>query len=132
MSTATIENARSMMKTKPVSNDFMKYRTPLIFVSQACLVIVTYYASFLLRLDANLDPAMRSLFWQTLPLVLVVKLVLSYRFGLLHGWWRYVGMSDLLDISKASFVSSCILFCVIQGIMRPEGFPRSVIPIDER
>ena len=39
-------------------------------------------------------------------------------------------MSDLLDISKASFVSSCILFCVIQGIMRPAGYPRSVIPID--
>jgi FlaA1/EpsC-like NDP-sugar epimerase len=130
MSTATVENARSLIKPKPAHSDFMKYRVPLIFISQACLVIVTYYASFLLRLDANLDPAMRSLFWQTLPLVLVVKLVLSYRFGLLHGWWRYVGMSDLLDISKASFVSSCILFCVIQGIMRPEGFPRSVIPID--
>ncbi len=130
MSTATIETARSMSKSKPAVNDFMKYRTSLIFVSQACLVIVTYYASFLLRLDANLDAANRSLFWHTLPLVLVVKLVLSYRFGLLHGWWRYVGMSDLVDISKASFVSSCILFCVIQGIMRPDGFPRSVIPID--
>ena len=130
MSTTTVENARSMMKTKPVSSDLMKYRAPLIFISQACLVIVTYYASFLLRLDANLDPAMRSVFWQTLPLILLVKLVLSYRFGLLHGWWRYVGMSDLLDISKASFVSSCILFCVILGIMRPAGYPRSVIPID--
>jgi FlaA1/EpsC-like NDP-sugar epimerase len=130
MSTATIESARSMTKTKPVSSDLMKYRAPLIFMSQACLVIVTYYASFLLRLDANLDPAMRVVFWQTLPLVLLVKLVLSYRFGLLHGWWRYVGMSDLLDISKASFVSSCILFCVILGILRPAGYPRSVIPID--
>jgi FlaA1/EpsC-like NDP-sugar epimerase len=130
MSTATIESARSMTKTKPVSSDLMKYRAPLIFISQACLVIVTYYASFLLRLDANLDPAMRVVFWQTLPLVLLVKLVLSYRFGLLHGWWRYVGMSDLLDISKASFVSSCILFCVILGILRPAGYPRSVIPID--
>ena len=130
MSTATVESARSMTKTKPVSSDLMKYRAPLIFISQACLVIVTYYASFLLRLDANLDPAMRVVFWQTLPLVLLVKLVLSYRFGLLHGWWRYVGMSDLLDISKASFVSSCILFCVILGILRPAGYPRSVIPID--
>ena len=37
----------------------MKYRALLIFFSQACLVVVTYYASFLLRLDANLDPAMR-------------------------------------------------------------------------
>ena len=81
-----------------------------------------------MRLDANLDPAMRTVFWQTLPLVLLIKLVLSYRFGLLHGWWRYVGMSDLLDISKASFVSSCILFCLIEGVMRPAGYPRSVIP----
>ena len=57
-------------------------------------MVVTYYASFLLRLDANLDAVSRSVFWKTLPLVLLVKLTLSYRFGLLRGWWRYVGVSD--------------------------------------
>ena len=130
MSTASVENVSSIMKTKPTGHSFMKYRALLIFFSQTCLVVVTYYASFLLRLDANLDAVSRSVFWKTLPLVLIVKLTLSYRFGLLRGWWRYVGMSDLLDISKASFVSSSILFCVIEGIIRPSGFPRSVIPID--
>ena len=95
------------MKIQPKSSGFLKYRAALIFVSQSVLIALTYYVSFLLRLDANLDAANRALFWKTLPFVLLIKLVLSYRCGLMHGWWRYVGMSDLLDISKASLLSSC-------------------------
>ena len=40
--------------------------------------MLTYYASFLLRLDADLDAANRVLFWKTLPFVLLIKLVLAY------------------------------------------------------
>ena len=61
---------------------------------------------------------------------MLIKLVLSYQFGLMHGWWRYVGMSDLLDISKASLLSSLLIFCVVEGLFRLPGYPRSVVIID--
>jgi len=108
----------------------MKYRVLLILLSQAGLVALAYYTSFMLRLDANLDASARVLFWQTLPLVLLIKLALSYRFGLMHGWWRYVGMNDLLDISRMSFVSSTCLYVIIEYVLRPKGYPRSVVLID--
>ena len=94
------------------------------------LVAVTYYVSFLLRLDTNLDAADRALFWKTLPFVMLIKLLMSYECGLMHGWWRYVGMSDLLDISKASVLSSILIFCLVNAVFHLPGYPRSVIIID--
>src|ERR1700694_285738 len=130
MSAGTIENVGNALKIEPQRNGFLRYRSALIFSSQALLVVLTYYTSFLLRLDTNLDAASRALFWKTIPFVLLIKLVLSYQCGLMHGWWRYVGMSDLLDISKASFISSSLIFCLVGAVLRLPGYPRSVIIID--
>src|SRR5205823_51816 len=113
MSAATmITTAR--VKAQPQGNGLLKYRFLLILASQAWLLVLAYYISFMLRLDANLDTPARALFWHTLPLVLVIKVALSYRFGLMHGWWRYVGMSDLLDISRMSFVGSMCLYVLVE------------------
>lgn len=130
MSAGTIEELGNALKVETQGNGFLKYRSALIFSSQAVLIVLTYYASFLLRLDVGLDAANRVLFWNTLPIVLLIKLVLSYQFGLMHGWWRYVGMSDLLDISKASFLSSVLIFCLVEVVFQFPGYPRSVVVID--
>jgi FlaA1/EpsC-like NDP-sugar epimerase len=130
MSAGTMENVGSALKVKTESNGFLKYRYALIFSSQAVLIVMTYYASFLLRLDTDFDAANRAMFWKTLPFVLVIKLVLSYQCGLMHGWWRYVGISDLLDISRASLLSSSLIFCLVEAVLRLPGYPRSVVVID--
>ena len=133
MSAGTVENIGDRLKIQSKntkSNGFLQYRAGLIFTSQTVLIVLTYYASFLLRLDTNLDAANRALFWKTLPFVLLIKLVLSYQCGLMHGWWRYVGMSDLLDISKASLLSSSLIFCLVEAVLRLDGYPRSVVVID--
>ncbi len=130
MSAGTMENIGSALNIQPKRGSFLRYRAVLIFVSQMVLIALTYYASFLLRLDSNLDSADLSIFWKTLPFVLLIKLVLSYQCGLMHGWWRYVGVSDLVDISKASLLSSVLIFCVVQGLYRLPGYPRSVVLID--
>ncbi len=130
MSAGAMENISNALKIEPESRSFLKYRAAVIFSSQAVLIVLTYYASFLLRLDTNFDAANWAIFWKTLPFVLVIKLVLSYQCGLMHGWWRYVGISDLLDISKASLLSSTLIFCLVEAVLRIPGYPRSVIIID--
>jgi FlaA1/EpsC-like NDP-sugar epimerase len=130
MSAGTVERVGNALKVEPVSNGFLRYRSALIFSSQAVLIVLTYYASFLLRLDTDLDAANRAMFWRTLPFVLIIKLVLSYQCGLMHGWWRYVGISDLLDITKASLLSSSLIFCLVEAVLRLPGYPRSVVVID--
>jgi FlaA1/EpsC-like NDP-sugar epimerase len=130
MSAGIMEHMSSRLKIQTKSSGFLKYRSVLIFLSQIILVALTYYFSFLLRLDANLSGPDLAIFWKTLPFVLLIKLALFYQCGLMHGWWRYVGISDLLDISKASLLSSVLIFLLVQGVYRFPGYPRSVVMID--
>ena len=132
MSTLTSANlAKEMVKVREHSQDaLLRYRMPLIVLSQIILVCVSYYSSFVLRLVSSFDAQAHSLFWQTLPLVIAVKLIIFYHFGLLRGWWRYVGMSDVLNITLATFLSSALLFTMIIFVVAMNGYPRSVVPID--
>jgi FlaA1/EpsC-like NDP-sugar epimerase len=125
--TPTTTRMKQLMK---VQSNFLRYRTVLILLSQVMLIAAGYYLSFLLRLDSSLSATERHLFWVTLPLVIVVKIIAFYCFGLFRGWWRYVGMNDLVKIAMASFVSSCVVFLLIELMINFAGYPRSVIPID--
>lgn len=111
-------------------NQFVSHRKLLILLSQSALFVVTYYCAFLLRFDFNPDAPARLFFWKTLGVVVVLKLFFFYAFGLLRGWWQYVGMSDLLDISKATMASSTILVGIVLLGIWPSGFPRSVLLLD--
>ena len=85
--------------------DIFRYRRLLIIFLELAFIIVTYALSSMLvsfRLQAP------DVLIETIPIVVSVKLILFYRFGLFSGWWRYVGMSDALNITLAS-VSSSIL-----------------------
>ncbi len=113
-----------------LNSAFLRYRTWLIIASQVVLIVSCYYCSFGLRLDWPLHPADDLIFWKTLPLVLVIKLLIFQRFGLLRGWWRYVGMSDVLNIAEAAGLSAAVIYGVVVLGLRVTGYPRSVVFID--
>lgn len=109
----------------------LRTRRIVIAGFQALLIIISYYTAFILRLDFGLDPRSRRLFWTSLPWVLAIKLITFGWFGLFRGWWRYVGMSDLADITKASLASSALLYVAFWlGFWPRPGYPRSVLLID--
>lgn len=105
-------------------------RMVLIVSVQIFLLVVGYYCAFLLRFDLALDDSSLIFFWKTVAPLVVLKVVFFYLFGLLRGWWRYVGLSDLLGISKASACSLAVLLLLLQMGFWPEGFPRSVLLVD--
>lgn len=107
-----------------------RYRRFYIVIFQLILLALTYYASFSLRFDFKLAEPYYSVFVQTLPLVLVIKLIVFYFFRLFRGWWRYVGMSDLLDIVKASLLSAALFYLAVHAIRGMAGYPRSVFILD--
>ena len=113
-----------------ILNNLVSYRRPLILVSQICVLTISYYVSFLLRFDFRPDASYQLQFLQTLFPVLAVELIAFYVFGLLRGWWRYVGMSDVLDICKAASVSTVVLYLLIELVLKVDGYPRSVLVIN--
>jgi FlaA1/EpsC-like NDP-sugar epimerase len=122
---ATMDNKVHLMRL------FLYRRKILIVALQALLVIVTYYAAFVLRLDFPIGPRSRTVFFLSLPWVLAIKLVVFRSHGLLQGWWRYAGMSDLVDITKASVISGVLIYAALWiGLWPRPGYPRSVVIID--
>lgn len=107
----------------------LSHRKLLILVLETLLIVFSYYGSFLLRFDFALNAEMWAAFLSTLPLVLAIKLALFSYFGLFRGWWRYAGISDLLDISKATAMANCVFF-LAEWMLRPQMFSDSVIVTD--
>lgn len=108
----------------------IKNRRLIIAVFQIALFSIVYLLSFLLRLDYYLPDHNRSAFLTTLPIVVLVKAAVFYRFGLFRGWWRYVGMNDLADIIKAATVSTLVALAAVYITRGFIGYPRSVWAID--
>ena len=94
------------------------------------LVPAGYYAAFLLRFDGNIPADHRQFFWNSVGYVLVIRLAAFAGFGLLQGWWRHVGMSDLVALVKAVSVSTVAMVVVLFMTRQIVGFPRGVIVLD--
>lgn len=108
----------------------LKYRKIIIVASQTVLLALAYFFSFLLRFDFSVEEPYRRVFLETLPIVLVIKLATFFYFKLFRGWWRYVGMSDLIDIIKAAGVSAPLFYATIYMTRGILGYPRSIFIID--
>lgn len=104
-------------------------RRAIIAACQTVLIVSTYYFSYFLRFDGKVGAPARAEFIHTVGVLIAIKLIVFYAFGLLRGWWRYAGFTDLVSILKAAVVSS-LAFALMVRIASPVWFPRSVIAID--
>jgi FlaA1/EpsC-like NDP-sugar epimerase len=109
---------------------FLGYRRVVIVLSQVCLIVATYYLAFLLSQHFGLDAATRHAVAVSLPILVLIKLGFFYKYGLLSGWWRYVGMSDLVDITKAAVASTWLFYLLSIFVLRIPGLSSSAIIID--
>ena len=105
-------------------------RRPLIAALHACLVAVSWVASFAIRLDFGVPEPYRAAMLATLPAAIVIKLVVFYVFRLFQGWWQYVGVSDLINIAEATFVSTIGVVLAVVAVYGTTDFPRAVLLLD--
>jgi FlaA1/EpsC-like NDP-sugar epimerase len=105
-------------------SQFLRYRTWLIALFQAGLIFASLVLAWLLRFDFSLP--YRALLFSAVPLLIAIRLAAIVRFGLLHGWWRYTGMNDALDIVKAIAWGSAGFLIVMRFLLGVRAFPRTV------
>ena len=108
----------------------LRIRRPLIAALHAFLVAVAWISSFAIRLDFSVDAPFREAMLETLPFVVITKLVVFYAFRLFQGWWKYVGVSDLIDIAQATGVATVCVVLVTTGLFGTTDFPRAVYLLD--
>jgi FlaA1/EpsC-like NDP-sugar epimerase len=109
--------------------DWLNNRWALILLIHTVLASFTYFVSFLLAFNFILSPASLLLFVRSLPIMLLLKFASLRVLGLLKGWWRYSGINDLVDISKAAAISASGAFVMLCVILKPP-VPKSVIVLD--
>ena len=107
-----------------------RYRTAVVILLQLGLVVGAYIASFVLRLDLDFAEVPWGVVLKTLPLLIVLRMGSLAVFRLYKGLWQYVGIMDLLQILKATTVSTLAFAGLEIAIFGLEGFPRSVFFLD--
>ena len=92
--------------------------------------VISYWLAFALRFNFSIPDIHFKMFVSTLPVLLVIRLLCFYFFGLYAGVWRYASMNDLLRIFKATILSSFLFFMYVGFVYQLIDFSRSVFIID--
>jgi FlaA1/EpsC-like NDP-sugar epimerase len=108
----------------------VRFRRPLIVIAHLLLIPLAYRLAFTLRFDWRMPEDIRPLYWATLPYLMGGRLLAFALFGLFQGWWRHVGMRDLIDLVQAVTLSSALLLVALFFGGELEGFPRSLLALD--
>lgn len=88
-----------------------KQRPWVIFLLELILIVLSATVAWLLRFDFTFPQPM--LFLRALPLLVLLRVAALARFHLFHGNWRYTGISDALDVTKAVTLGS-LAFLVVE------------------
>ncbi|MHC4068882.1 MAG: polysaccharide biosynthesis protein [Planctomycetota bacterium] len=111
-----------------------RFRRPLIVLAHIVAFSVSLLLSFLVahNMQFRVD-VLAEQYFPLLAFFLIVKFIVFGFFRQYRGWWRYVGISDLLGILRASFVSTTIIVALWWAITGTNIIPRNSLfqPITE-
>ena len=93
----------------PLAALLLRIRRPLIVLAHIIAFAASLMLSFLVVQNMQFRSEWLELYPALLMFFLVVKLPVFGLFKQYRGWWRYVGISDLLGIFGASLVSTFII-----------------------
>ena len=108
----------------------LSYRRVLIVGVHLVLIPLAYLGAFGARFDFHIPPAELRSFARTLPYLLVIRLVLFAWYGLFRGYWRHVGLRDLVDLGVATTLSTALFAGALFATGWPPALPRSVFLLD--
>ncbi|HEV8305275.1 MAG TPA: nucleoside-diphosphate sugar epimerase/dehydratase [Gemmatimonadales bacterium] len=106
------------------------YRRVLIVAVHLILIPLAYFGAFATRFDFHVPPDELYRWATTLPYLLVVRLLVFERYGLFRGYWRHVGLRDLVDLAMATTLSTALFAALLVATGWPLGLPRSVFLLD--
>jgi len=87
----------------------LRFRRPMIVLAHIIAFASSLMFSFLIVQNMQFKGEWLKLYPALLMFFLIIKLPIFGFFKQYRGWWRYVGISDLLGIFGASFVSTVII-----------------------
>jgi UDP-GlcNAc:undecaprenyl-phosphate GlcNAc-1-phosphate transferase len=110
--------------------DFQQKRRVLEVSLDVVLVILAYWAAYLLRFDAILPHEQQEIFGRTAPLIIAVQMGCLLAGGVYRGLWRYVGIGDVVTIAKAVGAGALLNAVAVFTLYGFHGPSRSVFVLN--
>jgi FlaA1/EpsC-like NDP-sugar epimerase len=101
--------------------------------ADAVLIALAWYAAWIVRFDSPDVPVFYEpyLRWETILLVVGIKLTIFVGFGFYNRWWRYVSMRDMWRAALGAVVASLFTYLLFYFVSIHEvRLPRSVAALD--
>lgn len=100
------------------------------FVGAFQSVLIWFSFTLAWFLSFNLTLPRHTTYLAGLCTLIVIRAAMIAGFGLLHGWWRYTGLSDTLDVVRSVVCGSAIFIPIVRFGWGFESFPRSVYVLE--
>lgn len=106
---------------KNKKSGILRYRKAFIILIHVIIFTLSLLLAFGLAYNFRYGEWFGQVFLPMLPVVVLIKLVVFGLFGLYHGWWRYVSLRDIIQITKASHISTFVFVCLffLSGYLLP-------------
>lgn len=102
----------------------------IVLAIDVFLVAFAWCFANLLRFNFDIPLDSMAAITRLVPIILGTKMVIFYLFDLYKGMWRYTSMVDLLNIIKASGISSLLVVTLVAFTHGLAGFARAAFIID--
>ncbi len=116
------------MKIISLAQTLLRKNSWFVGAFQAMLIFVSLILAWFLKFDFTLPD--RQLLFRAACLLILIRMIMIAGFGLLHGWWRYTGLADALDVAKCVVSGSAIFILVTQYAMDMTSFPRAIYVLE--
>ena len=109
---------------------FWERRTVMVIAGDILFIALAYFGAYFLRMNFRFTEAEGMAVLKAFPMVLVVRSVCFYYYGLYRGVWKYTSTPDVLRIIKAVTAGSAIIVLLLVFFYRFVAFPRSLFILE--
>jgi len=117
-----------MPKMDRKTSALLRCRSLLVLALQIGLIAGSLVGAWLLLFEFRLPDS--RLLWVAAPILIVVRLAVMPFFNLMHGWWRYTGISDAVDVLKAILTGSLAFVLIVRFGLGLKSFPVSIYALE--
>ena len=107
------------------------HRRVVAFSLYAAIVVIAYAVAYLLRFDFQFPDSYRRTFWETLVMLIGVRVLCGIMFGMSTGRWRFISTRDVrqlvVNTTAGSFAFFLLVWMVVPFV---PTVPRSVIILE--